>query len=543
MMLDDLLRRQDHLGWGERQVLKPCLEQPFCVADAPRTRGCVPAVSVRDEHGALWCLCVSGGASDLDTLFVGRAARCAELATSLILAEVGAFYPDLLRARPHLSARLVHDTGHAQPPLALNGASFGLSMALAVLSFALEIPPVASVAFTAALDPDGHLRPVGGLAEKLRTLRDWAPQVQTVLVAADQELPTVSGAPTVVPIAELGQALPHAFAASSISELLIRQIKPRALSEVARSLFRLALHNSSTVLSWDNVRELSTHTEHQLAASGASPDSLWKAQVAQAVAARHTGANDVPWPPDPPRPPATAVSLDLLSHRVQHAADLIQTDWQPVARQAQRTALANPGLPGSAKLWGALGRLYASWGQGQEALDALRRAWETWQDLFQEFQASYAICEWLRVFGAMNRPEAADAIDAVLDGPFRAVWDAPQTSQVSRAFLALAAGRALLWTGRSQQALQRLAPQPLAYPHVEHARLRLRLQIRHDDSDLALLNEDAQSLLLLRLARGEESALAELSADPAQRREVERILGFVEGGEQRARAVARWWRY
>ncbi|NOY28189.1 MAG: hypothetical protein GXP62_20180, partial [Oligoflexia bacterium] len=537
MTLHDLLKRRDHLGWGERHTLEPCLAQPFCVADAPRVPGCAPAVSVRDEHGALWRLHVSRETSDLDTVFVGRAAYSADLATSLILTEVGAFYPDLLRCRPCLSARIVHDTGPAQPPLALDGASFGLSMALAILSFALELPLVPSVAATAALDPDGHLRPVGGLAEKLRTLRDWAPQVQTVLVAADQELPTVSaavsGAPNLIPIADLGQALPHAFAARSIPELIVRQIQPGALPQVARSLFRLALHNSSTVLSWDNVWELSTYTVRQLARSGSPPDSLWMAQVAQAVAARHTGATDVSWPPDPPRPPATAVSLVLLSHRVQHAADLVQTDWQPLASQARQAALANPGLPGSARLWGALGRLYASWGQGPDALDALRRAWETWRELFQEFQASYAICEWLRILGAMNRPDAADAVDAVLDGPFQAVWDAPQTSQVSRAFLAVAAGRALLWTQRPQRAMHYLAPQPLAYPHVEHARLRLRLQIRPDDDDLAALSGDRLSLLLLRLAQGEDRALAELSADQEEGHEVERILGFVEGEGQR----------
>lgn len=539
MTLNDLLQRRDRLSWQERQVLARCTPHAFCVPQAEPLPGRAPVVSVRDGRGALWCLELEAPAPGR-TPFVNHAARSAELATRLVMIEVGGVRPELLGRPLAMAAQLMCDTAPTPTPPVLDGGSFGLSMALAVMSYVLRTPLDATVAASAALAPDGALLPVDGLGEKLRTLRDWAPRVKTVLVATDQEVAEVAGGPRVQTVSSIEAALDIVFEDAPLAALLIGQLTPDERPRLARDLFRLALLNTPHMLSWRTVKDVSEQLAGQLWQDAPDGLAVWHARAAGAIAARHLGQTGIPMPAAEPRDLPAALRLELLAHRVQQAADLGEPAWRALAERARATALEEAGHAATNKLWGALGRLHAAWGEAEAALDALERAWQGWQGLLQEDQASHALCEWLRVLGAADR--GAD-VDRLLAGPYRIVWDHPATAEVSRSFLALAAGRALMWTGRSDRALEQLEPRPATYVHAELARLRLRLQIRDDATERAALDASAQARCLLRLAQGEAAALAELAADPDKGGEVQRILSFNKADAEPCAFVSRWWRY
>jgi len=74
--------------------------------------------------------------------------------------------------------------------LRVDGPSLGLAVAVATLSAWLERPALSNVAGSAQVDPEGHLHPVGRIGEKLAALRRFWPNVEVVVVAAEQdELP------------------------------------------------------------------------------------------------------------------------------------------------------------------------------------------------------------------------------------------------------------------------------------------------------------------------------------------------------------------
>jgi hypothetical protein len=79
--------------------------------------------------------------------------------------------------------RILGAPGRAQ----LVGSSLGLSTAVAMLSAALGKPAASTVAGSAVVLPDGRLQRVSHLSDKVRDLRRQWPQVDTLVVAGDQD--------------------------------------------------------------------------------------------------------------------------------------------------------------------------------------------------------------------------------------------------------------------------------------------------------------------------------------------------------------------
>jgi hypothetical protein len=102
-----------------------------------------------------------------------------------------------------------------------------------------------------------------------------------------------------------------------------------------------------------------------------------------------------------------------------------------------------------------------------------------WIAVGEAHEASYALCEWLRVIGIRgDRGE----VDRLAGDEYRACLAAPRTSDISRAFLVLALGRAQLAAGDAEGALATLAEDaatwPSAHEHVRTARLRVQQAAR-----------------------------------------------------------------
>lgn len=96
------------------------------------------------------------------------------------------------------------------PRMEIEGSSLGLSTAIATLSAALRRPPRSNVAGSAVVLPDGRLKRVSFLAEKVRALRAQWPHVDTLVVAEEQDdTDTVGGLVHVVRAPDLAAACAH----------------------------------------------------------------------------------------------------------------------------------------------------------------------------------------------------------------------------------------------------------------------------------------------------------------------------------------------
>jgi len=509
---------------------------PCCSSTAVPRPGTASALAVRGRVGVLYLLEVDSDKGGQIPL-VGDAARAAETARRLVRYDLGGLRPDMLPAPLVTSARQIIDP-RGEPPLPLDGPSLGLPIALALVSAFLDLPLPPQVIATAQLDATGALYPVDGLEEKLAVLRAWAPRVTQVLVAQDQREPTDRLGLEMVRVGTLAAALRTLWPELD-AQGMVRHVLGRCPTEhrpqLARRLFQISVYGAPHVLDWGIVSLLAQNLARELEGRDA-----WHAQVAAAVAARHDNQSEPALPPlDPDLSPAS-LRLVLLAHQVQDQADRAPAHGTEVAEVALAAARQHAGTPESARLLGALGRLAAAWGALDEARQRLAEAVAGWTALYQEHQASHALCEWLRLEGASG---ATAAVLDLVRGPAQGVLDHPDTDEASRAFLCLAIGRALVQSGQGAQGLSWLRPSPMEVDHARAARLRWRIAVREDDDDRRALDALPPELqqevrALLRLEHGEQEALAALDAA-----EVERMLGWCPPDVARAAHVARWWRY
>jgi hypothetical protein len=415
----------------------------------------------------------------------------------------------------------------------VDGPSVGLAFALLHLSRAAGVPIAADLAATAEITADGHLRPVDLLPQKLDAVRRWAPGIRRLLVARGQVVPADPGM-EIVRVSDLGEAWARAFDEPSFDAGLARvwAADPRAAAEAASGFYRLVLREPGSALRWAAVRRGTAALR-----SIVDGDDRWRADVAHAVASRHAG-EPLPLPAPPPGfRPRRPHRLQLLAHRVQAHNDAVEPDWQAVAAEAL-AAVAPPGEehPEDLKVLGAVGRLYAAWGEWEEAVPLLSRVIDAWFDLEEPPEASYPLCELVRISGlygdhTLLRDVAQRAARCGAH---------PRTSDHARTFLQLALGRAYAVRGEAGLAIAALAEEAAswaeAYGSVKSSRLRWLARVTGEPLDrlARCAADDPSGGLSYRLAladRGDESGLAALSEE--DQRMFDRCRGIAPNAPRR----------
>ncbi len=464
-----------------RAQLRRAVRHPAVLADDVRallddhglpvptaTPGDPVLLAATDHAGSLWTLARPGDTDPRPLLDGARDAwRVAGRVAARTLPVVGDLGALAERDPPRLTALSAFPR-----VVVLDGASFGLAFFLAHLSWATGVPLDGDLAATAEIDANGAVRPVARLKQKFEALRRWAPGVRRVLVASAQvdEARGHAEGLDIVAVAHVGEAWPRAFQGPALEDALAARWRqdPEAARQAADAFFRFVLREPGTALRWAGVHRAAARLREVT-----DGDARWRADVAHSIAGRHAGE-----PLPLPEPPAGLQlrrmdRLALLAHRVQAQNDAVADGWEPLADEAS-AELARPGdeCVQDLKLLGALGRLYASWGRFDAARPLLQRAVDGWLDSDDVPEASYPLCELVRVEGLAG---SAATLDRVERSVRRCVTD-PRTTDHARTFLLLALGRARATLGDVEAARAALAetaaPWTETYAHVRASRLR-----------------------------------------------------------------------
>jgi len=572
-------------GAGSRATARRLLREPWCwPTDRPEARelaetpapprpGATLLAAVHPATGAasLWALepepprpgTEDRSLSDAASRTLARMRRRA-LRDVLLVGDA-----DPARRAPGWRARLLHLPPGCGMPGVLEGPSFGLAMGLAQASWHLAVPVPADLCALGCVGPDGPVRRVEGLPAKLRALAEVALGVRRVLVAAGQADEARAAADAhrlqVVAVPDLAAAL--AVGWPTLETILHeRWSQPGAASRAASALYRMTVLGRTSLTGWEAVAR-SAETLVDLLAGTAEPEEVQardRARTAALIARRHEGAGAPPWWPEPeeldalPRP----LRLQVLAQAVQTAADHDDASATAWAARAARwvPADARERYPEHLALLGAIGRARAAGGDYGGAARDLRTAVEGWAALFEPAEGSRALCELLRVLGILGEHDAVrDLQRAVVADALQA----PATTDTSRAFLALALGRAHAQCAAWSEALAHLEDPDIhwdedAPDHALRSRLRWLAVVqdalgRPDDATRTrerLLAVDDDYAFLARLDRalhrGEPTgallaAVRHRTEDPF--REVHRLLDRWPDAPDLDRNVARHFRY
>jgi hypothetical protein len=573
---------------GESWILDAVLASPWCWPVDPelsllalqrRPAGPDPVmvgetcvVSVHGSGAVLWRLvpAVSGHPVDAATL-VGSAAETADLAWLLAardLPKLGTFRP--LETRRTWHARALAKHGDQGGSRFLDGRSFGLALFLASASALLERALPGDLIALGELSLAGEVRPVGGLSLKLEALAAWVAGVTRVIVAPEQEsearskLDALGSGISVLGVKYLSDAAKIAFQGLD-DETFDGWQDEASASETLESLFRQVLDRRSMVLGWRSIASTAASLQRRFAHDG---EALERARFVESIARRHEGMGfaPLPWPSDGwlltcPRP----IRLRVVAHVLQSATDGFEPELVSWADRA--LALVEPDPmerhAGDLDLLGAVGRALAAAGEHGRAVEVLRQAVDGWMSIQRPEASSFALSELLRVLGVLRR---SDEIDAALSTWVSRFEVDPSADVQSRAFVAFAAGRALILCDRWAEGLERItdgrARWDLAPPHLVRSRLRwqaraLAAMHRHEEAAAkrALLTpgppaaSEDEYPLLARLDVALEDPmcdprplLQELIVHP-QGREVARIVGEAPLDRSAAHLVADRWRY
>ncbi|WP_433935297.1 hypothetical protein AB3662_11365 [Sorangium cellulosum] len=166
----------------------------------------------------------------------------------------------------------------------IEGGSLGLSTAIATLSAALRTPPRCNVAGSAVVLPDGRLERVSFLAEKVRVLRAQWPDVDTLVVAAEQDdIDTVSGLVRVV-------RAPDLTAACAYFELSLESLPRCRIEERRHMLAGLRSHEQKPhdVAQWLEKSAEAWEVARAFHVEACAPEAV-EARLLAAIFASHAG--------------------------------------------------------------------------------------------------------------------------------------------------------------------------------------------------------------------------------------------------------------
>jgi hypothetical protein len=230
--------------------------------------------------------------------------------------------------------------------------------------------------------------------------------------------------------------------------------------------------------------------------------------------------------------------LGWLAHAVQSAADAAPEQVPSYIRHAHAR------LPEDRRLWradhlkllGAIGRAHASVLDYAAAKQALREATEAWFSRRRPTQASYALCEYLRLVGIARD---ASTLDHLVEAYVEPLLRRPDFDRVSRGYVLASVGRALVQANLSEHGLDRLR-QPATWPlppHLRAAILRWKARAHDDLGDATRATETR--LQLEGVSRGEQRDLAAI--DIALRSPLGRSSELAEGLVTSHKEARRLW--
>jgi Lon protease (S16) C-terminal proteolytic domain len=544
---------------GGKQMQRHLLKQPWCRPSdpdgvvvrewsIPTPEAPPPGVTIGVTVGgaALYQL-----APGLDEIALAPDAAAQERrAARLASREVGVDDPRWIEHPSRVGAKLIDCLGYRFTPI--EGPSMGLPMFLAHVSRLIGEPIPVDLASTGALDADGAVLPVDGVPEKVEFLENVAVAVRRVLVPRGVSVPERAQV-AVIPVGHVREALQHVFPNLEDRLRARWEAHPAEAALAARRLYRVAAVGA--LHGWEGVMKRAGWLREVL-----PPGALaWRhADMAYDIAHRHTQVDGrwSEWPDalvrsEEMRP----FRLRLVAHLVQGAADHSDAAAIDFVARARRYVLPlGERSPEDAILLGAIGRALASVGQLDAAAAALDEAITTWEGLEDESQASYALCERLRIAGVQQDAIAVRRLGAVA----AAVRAHPATEALTDGFVCLALARAQLRLGLAEDA-RSLLDEDLGWeelpPHLRSARGRfvagaLALLGRDDEAQrvrTAIPAEPWRTLAHLdeEVARGGDGQqlLAVLASDPTAGREVRRLLERCPPGASAAEHVALHFRY
>lgn len=389
--------------------------------------------------------------------------------------------PHLLKRRPTCRALKIASSGTGTEERALTGTSFGLALGISSASYLLGAPVPADAVALAAVGEAGETVGVDsrGLELKLRVLGVHALGVKRILVHPDQASEArrfIGAGVSIVKVHSLREAIDCLWPDAS------RQVRTRwqhaeTAREANEQLYRMALENSPSVLAWRPVASSAALLRDVLSDDAVAAR---KARKTEEIAKRHVGPIDQPlsWAVVEGQAALPHSDwLDTLAHDVQSWSDSGASASECVA--AAESAMLEVALPGKRhpadlRLMGAVGRAFAAAGQATRAVEALRDAIGEWRQLRKPNEASYPICELVRLLAF--QPSRSELDLAIVEDVAWARHPDIGLEDKSATFIALAVGRALVTCGEVRRGLAELAADAAPWnqgpPHVRLARLR-----------------------------------------------------------------------
>lgn len=413
---------------------------------------------------------------------------------------------------------------------AVQGPSFGASFLLAHASRWMGIPVDDDLAASAEVADDGSIKRVDWIDLKIAALRDHAPGVRRLILekeqayslAEDTRRVLANAGIEIVPVTSALEVIEAGFTRREHGSWLRARwaADPSHAGRLALHLFREIVHGRQAFTNW-----LAVGTTARLIAAvpGISEEEAWEATVVRVIAERHggTGAEPLPRAPASRRLPR-GLLLELRAHELQAANDRCDPNWEPVVRDALADLALEDGYAEDLMVVGAAGRCLAGWGRWDEAGRWLRLAVEGWYARDEHHLASYAAGELVRVVGLGGSTEA---LTAAVHLAQLFVTD-PRTSEMSRAYFALAEGRAWATLGDAGRAIEALVQAPagalldnrgLAACIGRWKRVALRaLGGAVDAAEMALVRADATAGVLVRIEDGELEAEGDFGAADAR---------------------------
>jgi Lon protease (S16) C-terminal proteolytic domain len=482
----------EHLWPEEETQLAKALKSPWLAPrrcgkqqlqsppSPPCGRTLLVSVNRASRTGSLWQLgrfdppiTAAQGAREL----VYQAAEALDLSIKIVMRDLPvAVELDALARRGRWQAIPLYF--HGEPPVVLDGGSFGLSMLLAAASLVTGIPVPPDVAASAQILPDGGLQWVNGLKEKTEIVSRSALGVKRFFVHASQEAEAkkwrdyFGGQFEVEPVTHASRVFGKVFpnAAKAVEERW--QKDKYAPSGIEDSLFRLALRGS-TLVDYRCIKSAA-----KLAQALSDSDLLRaKARFAELVAKRHCGeVAPIPWPePDVLRRMGPeSVQWRYLAHVVQSRTDCAPDTLEEVIGRALQVLPERPaGHEEELALRGAIGRGYSSMRRYEDAQTMLEVVVATYLNAYRPELVSWAISELLRVMGIRND---VSSLRALLTDQVVTFDLDPRSDEISRGFVRLASGRALALCQQWSDARDALLRNDIGWGwmpgHLRCARLR-----------------------------------------------------------------------
>lgn len=367
----------------------------------------------QDASGSLWLLDLSTDASGGEAFeFLAEAKEAWRDAVSAVSRSVPVLWKPL---SDQVERELVATPGaQATDQLGLDGRSYGLSFGLALVSKLLDRPMPCRWTATAQMNHRGELQGVDGLKVKIDTIWGYAPGVNTLLVAQEQEEEAkdyVGGRPLEVKgVKTLTEAVDEVFD-DLPAKLVEAGERPEQRRELIEKVFHLCLSRRDGVVDWTPVGR-AAHLMRQRW-RGLSPELVQKLTLAEAVARRHQaneGEVELPsrqWIDELPNPQR----LEVVAQLVQQSTDTGMPAEEEALEFGQAYLVDGADAFGPhIKLRGALGRLCFILGDVEGALEMQREAVQQWIGRRQGDEISYPLSYAYMVAGALGDKEQLESL-------------------------------------------------------------------------------------------------------------------------------------